>query len=286
MADLIKKHFYKITLTIPEEFQEMSSALLSDFPFTGIEDEFDEQSFTIEDVYWDNGNIANQLLSILESTSIPVEIKDIMIIEDQNWNAIWEESLEPVQVNESIVITPIWKAHQIESPIKIIINPQMSFGTGYHATTRMVCRKLQEYVDANTHWIDAGCGSGVLAILAEKLGASYIYAFDNDEWSIANTKENIPLNNCTSITVEQVSIFNVDLPQVHGIAANLYRNLLIPNIHKFAKALEDSKGVLIMSGILRFDEQEIIDCAVQHNFIHISTEYEGDWTAITMRYNA
>ena len=285
MAETVKKHFYKITLAIPEEYQELSSAMLSDFPFTGIEDDFDEQSFTIEDVHWDNGSITNRLLSTLESASIPAEIKDIMIIEDQNWNAIWEESLEPVHVNETIVITPVWKADNIDSPIKIIINPQMSFGTGYHPTTRMVCRKLQDYVEEHSRWIDAGCGSGVLAILAEKLGASSIYAFDNDEWSIANTKENIHLNNCSSITVEQESIFTITLPQVHGIAANLYRNLLIPNMNKFAKALEESKGVLIMSGILRFDEQEIIDCAVQHNFVHISTECEGDWTAITMRYN-
>ena len=108
MAETVKKHFYKITLAIPEEYQEISSAMLSDFPFTGIEDEFDEQSFTIEDVYWDNGSITNRLLSTLESASIPAEIKDIMIIEDQNWNAIWEESLEPVYVNETIVITPVF----------------------------------------------------------------------------------------------------------------------------------------------------------------------------------
>ena len=150
----------------------------------------------------------------------------------------------------------------------------------------MVCRELQRYVQTNSTWIDAGCGSGVLAILASKLGAKKVSAFDNDEWSVTNARENALLNNESDIDVFQADIFTVELDTANGIAANMYRNLIIPNLHKFHTSLSKNNGILIVSGILAMDAEEIRNEAISKRFTHIETQQEGDWVAIIFRADA
>jgi ribosomal protein L11 methyltransferase len=141
---------------------------------------------------------------------------------------------------------------------------------------------LQEYVQPHSSWIDAGCGTGVLGILAIKLGANDVYAFDNDEWSVENAKDNAVLND-TIMKVEQADIFTLELRPVHGIAANMYRNIILPNLKKFHDALIEAHGTLIVSGILAIDADEIIQSAIQYGFTHMKTLHESDWVAITFQ---
>ena len=272
--------FIALSCSIPEEEQDLFLGCISGMHFTGIEQSNDSMTilFNEQDCPQD---IEVLLQSIASNHSISYSILDRSIIQHQNWNKEWEDSLEPIIVSDRIAITPEWKKDEVHHPLTIIINPQMAFGTGYHPTTRMVCRELQERVQKGSSWIDAGCGTGVLAILAAKLGARSIYAFDNDEWSVQNAKDNYILNGISNIHVEQADIFNVDLGKVDGIAANMYRNLIIPNIARFHEALSESKGILILSGILSMDETEIILAATSNSFKHIVTHQEGDWVSIT-----
>jgi ribosomal protein L11 methyltransferase len=223
------------------------------------------------------------ILETAKNHDIECTILNKEIIQDQNWNKEWEDSLEPIIVNDTIAITPEWKKDEVHHPLTIIINPQMAFGTGYHPTTRMVCKELQEWVQPNSSWMDAGCGSGVLGILASKLGAKDIFAFDNDEWSVENAKDNSILNSIDNMHVEQADIFTLDLSPVDGIAANMYRNIILPNMTKFHEALIESKGIMIVSGILAIDADEIVQSAVKHGFEHLKTLKEQDWVAITFR---
>lgn len=273
--------FLALSCAIPEEEQDLFIGCISDLNFSGIEQSYDTMTILFDEQ--DCPQDIEELLNLIAANhSISFSIIDRQIIKHQNWNKEWEESLEPIIVSDRIAITPEWKKDEVHHPLTIIINPQMAFGTGYHPTTRMVCRELQERVQPGTSWIDAGCGSGVLAILAAKLGAKSIYAFDNDEWSVQNAKDNCLLNSITHIHIEQADIFTVDLGKVDGIAANMYRNLIIPNLSRFHDALSESKGILILSGILSMDEAEIILAATSKRFKHIVTHQEGDWVSITL----
>ena len=118
----------------------------------------------------------------------------VQVLDDRNWNAEWEASIEPVVVNDRIVIVPEWRTEEFSQPLRLVITPKMSFGTGHHATTRMMCRLMEQYVQPDSTWIDVGTGTGVLAILAALLGARDVFAFDNDEWSFVNSQENIERN--------------------------------------------------------------------------------------------
>lgn len=277
--------FISLKCSIPEEFQDLFIGYISNMNFSGIEQSHDTMSILFEDIHYSQ-DIPSRLTELAETMSIPFEIISNDSIQHKNWNKEWEDSLEPVIVNDDIAITPEWKLHEVDKPITIIINPQMAFGTGYHPTTRMVCRELQRYVQSNSTWIDAGCGSGVLAILASKLGAQKVSAFDNDEWSVTNARENALLNNESDIDVFQADIFTVELDTADGIAANMYRNLIIPNLHKFYTSLSKNNGILIVSGILAMDAEEIRNEAINKRFTHIETQQEGDWVAIIFRADA
>lgn len=278
----MKSEFIAIHLSIPEELQDLLIALISNLEFSGIEQSQDMMTIMFNTTNY-HEEIDRFILETAKSHDVECTIISKDIIQDQNWNKEWEDSLQPIFVNETIAITPEWKQSEVNHPITIIINPQMAFGTGYHPTTRMVCKELQEWVKPGDTWIDAGCGTGVLAILAAKLGARNIFAFDNDEWSVENAKDNAMLNDVNDIRVEQADIFTLHIDPVHGIAANMYRNLILPNLKKFHDALIDAHGILILSGILAIDADEIIQSAIKHGFEHIKTLHENDWVAITLR---
>lgn len=277
---MIPKIYYQIQFEILEENYDIAVALLSTFPITGIEEGLDELTVTLthgikpEDVSAD-------MIATLENVGIKATIKEILDIVEQNWEKQWEESLQPIKVTDDIWITPSWKKEEVQGKYVIIIDPKMSFGTGYHPTTRMVCRLVEESVTPQSQWLDVGTGTGVLAILAVKAGASSCLGFDIDEWSIENAKENVTINNVeTKVSIIQHDVAAFPYENYHGIAANLYRNLLLPALPSFFKALSLHNGILIVSGILVYDADEIITEAEKQGFILDIKLIEGEWCAI------
>ncbi|MBS1537554.1 MAG: 50S ribosomal protein L11 methyltransferase [Bacteroidetes bacterium] len=277
---MLKKQFVNLHLLILEEQFDLSYSVFNLFPFVGIEERIDEivVTFNVQDYSTELNDV---IINELKNIGVEASVLSVEIIDDKNWNAEWEESLEPVIVSERVAISPTWKSSEVPQEIVVLINPKMSFGTGYHPTTRMVCTLLEKTVDFGSRWIDAGTGTGVLAILAVKLGAEHCFAFDNDEWSVENSKENILINQVENqVECSQQDVFTVELPFSDGICANLYRNLLIPNFPKFYSALKRPNGVLLVSGVLKYDVEEIITAAESEHFIHIHTEIENEWAAI------
>ena len=201
-------------------------------------------------------------------------------ITDKNWNEEWEKNIKPVIINERICICPEWRVDEVQSQIKIIINPKMSFGTGSHETTRLMCNLLEKVVKPNSKWIDVGTGTGILSILAIKLGASKVMAFDNNFWAYENSKENVILNNVqreVEVLESDVNTFNYS--DVDGIVANLYTYLIIPSFPKFFKSLIKSNGDLLVSGILKYDATEVIDAAKKAGFKLVEQLFENEWVA-------
>mgnify|MGYP000651635711 CR=1 FL=1 len=278
-SDSIKK-YTSIRIKIPEEYYDSAYGIIFLFDPIGIEEKFDELVVTFLAENFSN-DILETILDSLKKVFDKVEVIDVETIKETNWNEEWEQSIQPIDIDNKIFIRPEWiKQIDDDKRINIIINPKMSFGTGHHATTRLVAKLLLHTVKKGSTWIDAGCGTGILSIIALKLGAKSVLAIDNNDWAIENAKENLKLNSIKSgIELKLCGVEDISLPDVHGIMANLYTHLLLSNFEKFYSSLKKRKGLLLASGVLSFDEDLILKKAVEVGFNHIKTIYEDEWCA-------
>ncbi len=208
---------------------------------------------------------------------IPVEYK-LSVIAAQNWNAQWESSFEPVIVNDFAAVRAGF--HQPITTVKheLIITPKMSFGTGHHATTFMMIEQMAGMDFKDKKVMDFGTGTAVLAILAEKLGASSVYAIDNDDWSIENSIENAAINQCTSIQLEKAE-------EVAGeneydiILANINLNVILSSLKALHMACKKS-GFILLSGFLKSDEKTMFENLQTMGFNQQLTLQKGEWICI------
>ncbi len=182
-------------------------------------------------------------------------------IEETNWNAVWESNFEPVVVEDIVTGTPwVGLRADFHPPIagvahEIIITPKMSFGTGHHATTYMMIQQMQGIDFTNKTVFDFGTGTGVLAILAEKMGAGRVVAVDYDDWSIDNARENGQRNDCTRIELEKGDTAEIG-ESFDIILANINKNVILDNMETLASGLA-ANGSLVLSGLLVEDEADI-----------------------------
>lgn len=211
-------------------------------------------------------------------------IYNVSTIENINWNQQWEQSFEPILVPSTNSNSPFVAIRaSFHTPInnvlhELIVTPKMSFGTGHHATTYMVIQLMENIDFANKSVIDFGTGTGVLAILAEKMGANFIKAIDNDEWSITNTIENIEQNNCTKIDIELVQAMPAN-KQYDIIIANINLNVIKDNILAIKAASKQGSSILF-SGFLIADQTTMLNVLVKNNLTYVTTVQKGDWIAI------
>lgn len=199
-------------------------------------------------------------------------------IEPVNWNAAWEQNFRPILVNQLCAVRAPFHPKK-ETKYDIIIEPKMSFGTGHHETTHMMIEfLLQSDLDQKTV-LDMGCGTGVLAILAEKKGASYIDAIDVDEWCYKNTLENIQRNSCQNISVAQGDAGVLKGKHYDVIIANINRNVLLQDISTYATCL-NSKGLLFLSGFYSNDKSKIQQVC-ESNCLSLEGQIsKNDWIAL------
>ena len=200
------------------------------------------------------------------------------IIEDKNWNMEWESQLQPVTINTFAGIRASFHKPLENVEHEIIITPKMSFGTGHHPTTFLMIELMQKINFKNKKVLDFGTGTGILAILAEKLGASSVLAIDYDEWSINNASENIEANNCKRIITEQRdNIIGISCV-VDSILANINFNVLEENAKNLSTLLK-AGSVLIISGILVTDKNDIVSVFVKNGLIKKQMSQKEGWLA-------
>jgi ribosomal protein L11 methyltransferase len=204
-------------------------------------------------------------------------------MENKNWNEEWEKNFQPVTIDEQCIVKASF--HKIEKafPYEIIINPKMSFGTGHHETTYMMIKNQLKVDHVNKKVVDAGSGTGILAILAEKLGAKEIFAYDIEDWSFENLKENANLNNCTNIKVAQGTVHTVDFPSgsYDIILANINKNVLLEEISLYSNLLM-AKGILIISGFFIADLPDIENVYLSSSLKKIDQEEKNSWTSLVL----
>ena len=207
---------------------------------------------------------------------------------DEDWNQVWEEEgFQPVLVSDEIVVHDVKHADVPQVKYDIVITPRLAFGTGSHETTRLILRTLAQLDLAGKHIIDAGTGTGILAIMAMKRGASYVFAYDIDEWSVENTKDNLLLNKIyKNVNVEVGASYMLKgQPKADLLIANINRNILLEDLPQFAKVVKD-KGKMILSGFYQPDVDTLTEAALQHGFFPINMECEGDWAMLLFEADA
>ncbi|NSW46241.1 MAG: 50S ribosomal protein L11 methyltransferase [Bacteroidales bacterium] len=262
---------------INDNIDEILVAVLSEIGFEGFFNDETMLKAYIEENAFNKDQFEQLLFQFLPNAHY-----SIATLPNKNWNEQWEKTYEPVIIDKRCIIKAPF--HQIEKkyPLEIIINPKMAFGTGHHQTTQLIIERLFEINLKNKKVIDAGCGSGILSIAAEKLGASQIWAFDIDEWSVINTIENIELNKCKNIIVKKGTINDIKPQPAHIILANINRNILLNEMTHYNKCL-DPDGLLIISGFIKPDVDILLQKAQQEGFINIDSYHKNEWFCLALK---
>jgi ribosomal protein L11 methyltransferase len=194
-------------------------------------------------------------------------------IAETNWNAQWESSFEPVIIDDFCAIRAAFHQPVTTVQHEIIITPQMSFGTGHHATTRLMAKAMRRIDFTNRRVFDFGTGTGILAILAHKSGAAAVWALDNDDWSIANAADNLAANGAGEVVLEKGTTLPAN-QQFDILLANINKHILLENMQAMQQALLPG-GTALLSGLLLPDREDITRSAA-HNGLQINAFYEED----------
>jgi ribosomal protein L11 methyltransferase len=199
-------------------------------------------------------------------------------IEQTNWNEEWEKNFNPILVdNVCSVRAPFHE--KPNTPYDIIIEPKMSFGTGHHETTHMMIQHILKNDFTNKSVLDMGCGTGVLAILAEKKGANPIDAVDYDNWCYLNSLENVERNNCKHITVIEGDASVLTDKKYDVIIANINRNILLNDMGTYVSCLNKG-GLLFLSGFYK-DDMPVIQEACEKHMLKFEEKLERNhWVAL------
>lgn len=213
-----------------------------------------------------------------KSFSISYRIEEISPV---NWNAQWEANFKPVTVDKRCHIRAPFHA-QADTNFDIVIKPKMSFGTGHHQTTHMMLQLMLGTDFKNKSVLDMGCGTAILAILAEKMGSPYVEAIDIDEWCYQNSLENTALNSCSNIRVLKGDATLIKTKKFDCILANINRNILLRDIPEYTTCL-NANGFLFLSGFYENDIPAIQDVCKHSNLTQEIQISNNEWTALKFK---
>lgn len=203
-------------------------------------------------------------------------------IPQQNWNANWEADFEPVFVGEKLSILAPFHEQKLAKKLNIEVLPKMSFGTGHHQTTWMMAKALLEEKKVASSVLDMGTGTGILAILAEKLGSKEILAIDIEDWSVENTLENIERNSCSKIKALCGDVDLIESLKFDLILANINKNVLKSHFYSYISCL-NSGGKIMISGFFDSDCDEMIAFAENLGLKFVEKQNKESWAQITFK---
>ena len=229
-----------------------------------------------------------QKLEILQSLAVDYQIDwNFSVLQDRDWNLEWEKNFTPIVVDNRILIRAGFHPTIPGIDYDIIIEPKMSFGSGHHPTTTLMLETLLDFSGQmkGKRVLDMGCGTGILSILAAKLGASTVTGIDIDEWSYRNARENIDINQLQNI---QIKIGNAGLlekeKEFDFILANINRNILLTDMPFYERCLKDG-GILIMSGFYTHDLPSIRQKAAELGMTYGDQKMKQNWVAVSFTKN-
>ena len=267
---------FDFSITPLEPYREILISDLADINFESfIETANGVEAFIQKDLYNQNSFCE---LAIIKKEGITYIKKTI---KEQNWNSEWESNFNPIDVNGECYIRASF--HQpVGTKYDIIIDPKMSFGTGHHATTYLMIAEILKMDLNHQNILDMGCGTGVLAILAEKKSAKKIIAIDTDEWAYQNAVENITINNAKNIEVLRGNSSLLKEYSFSTIFANINRNILLQDLNIYAKVLQEN-GDLLLSGFYTQDIPLMISEAKKYNLDLMTNSTKDNWSMLHLK---
>jgi ribosomal protein L11 methyltransferase len=269
MNDYIKIEFVNIST----DQSDILIALLNEQGFEGYEEgDNNLKAFIREEDF--NKESLQEI-----ATSLQLDFTE-SIVEETNWNQLWESNFEPVTVDDFVTVRADFHVPITNVQFEIIISPKMSFGTGHHATTYMMMQHMKEIDFSNKTVFDFGTGTGVLAILAEKMGANSILAIDNDKWSIENATENFGRNSCRAIELRLSNSADMN-GNFDIILANINRNVILDNL-SFLSDQIPAEGLLLLSGLMAEDEQVMLTECAKNQLIVKNKTIRDNWLSIRL----
>ncbi|AFK02919.1 Ribosomal protein L11 methyltransferase [Emticicia oligotrophica DSM 17448] len=271
--------YIELSLQIDLDFAEIMMAELAELGFESfIETEDGLEAYIQEDIF-DDLAVKNLIETYAERTAISYSFKQMA---KQNWNEEWEKNFQPISIGKDIYVRADFHEPQFGYRYEIIITPKMSFGTGHHETTSMVMEHQLNIPHENKKVLDVGTGTGILAVLAEKLGASYVSAFDIDEWSVENTTENIGLNNTNKIEVRLGTIEDEPKDKYDIVLANINRNILLQQIPIYATFMSEGAS-LVISGFYESDIADIQVVAEKAGLKKVGQLSKNQWASVVFK---
>jgi len=261
-----------------EEALEMASAMLMDMAFTGIVETAAGIDAFVPIAEYDRTAVEEVL------QQLGVVVKKTERVEPTNWNLSWETTYEPVLISNQLLIRAPFHEAKAEVLHELVIEPKMSFGTGHHETTRLMCQLLLDLDVAEKTVIDMGCGTGVLGILALKLGAATAMGIDVEEWAVENSRENAIRNGTPQFVVEKGDAALLANKCVDVLLANINRNILLADLPAYGHTVE-AGGRLLLSGFYEADAERIIAQANAVGFTLSKQLIENRWVALRFQRN-
>jgi ribosomal protein L11 methyltransferase len=270
-------NYYACSFTNPENenLKDMFMELLGEIGFDSFMDTDEGFEAYCQEPALDDNEL-NDIMQMEQFANVKLLKKEL--IPDQDWNATWEASYEPVIINEFCRIRAPF--HKVEGSYKydLIIEPKMSFGTAHHETTSQIIELMLQSDFTGLNLLDMGSGTGVLAILAKKLGSATTVAIDNDEWAYRNALDNIRLNDENDIIVELGDANSLNDRQFDIILANINRNILLRDMKEYVKCLVDG-GKIFFSGFYEEDLVLIAKEAERLGLRYSNHVTKNNWTA-------
>ena len=272
--------YIELAFTLSQDLVEPCLGLLSVEGIEYFQEEENQLCAYLPDSEWSAEKERN-IIATLTASFGSAPRYTIRHMADRNWNAEWEANLQPVEISDGILIVQKNKdVSPKKGQIVIEINPKMSFGTGYHATTRLMLRQIENIDLDGKRILDIGTGTGVLAIACRKLGNNrQIVAVDNNEWALKNARENIMKNNVDNIRVEMLDAED-DQQEIFAehydlILANINRNVIDRILPSIKKRVPESSALL--SGVMTYDEPWLKKLLKRLDYRIAETLYEDEW---------
>lgn len=271
--------YIELKVRCHEDFREILQAELAEAGFSSFSDTEKGFEAWAEPADFEKAVFDDVIERYHSAASIKYELGKVA---RQNWNKEWESNYEPIVVSDRCVVRATFHEPMPQYAHEIIITPKMSFGTGHHQTTRLMLRHQLNVDHQGKVVLDVGCGTGILAIMAAKLGAASVKACDIDEWAVENSRENFELNGCSNIEVRQGSLQEAAFGGTYDIVlANINKNVLLDEMNTYVACLKPG-GQLFLSGFYEADIDDLLEEAGKYGLIEKARDSEKSWAALLL----
>ncbi len=274
------RDYYQIDFPIDDKQNELLFAKLSILSIESFVVEDDKISGYLPVDNFDS-NIENEL-NILAAEFKTVWTKELLPA--KNWNQVWESNFNPIRIDDFCHIIADFHNSIPSFQHEIKIQPEMAFGTGHHETTYMMIKAMKPIDFDNKTVFDYGCGTGILAILAEKMGAKSIEAIDYDEIATENTLVQVKKNECKRIDVKTGTLEVSSNKKFEIILANINRTIILESLKSLYDMLEED-GIILFSGILNTDKDLVINAADEIGYILKRKYHLNEWVCLHFTKN-